>query len=89
MSIGHSRQTTVSPSLTTTGQEESAAAVPLGPSSMLKDHRERWRHGERMTAESYVRKIGPKRLNPSELLDLVYNEVLLREEDPVAAVSGN
>ena len=34
-----------------------------------------------MTAESYIRKHRPNQVDPTELLDLVYNEVLLREED--------
>ena len=81
MSMGHRRQSTVSSGPTATGQDVSLVAVPPGPSHLIRDHRERWRRGERMTAESYIRKLGPKPVNPADLLDLVYNEVLLREED--------
>src|SRR3954463_5947674 len=81
MSMGHSRQPTASPCPTATCQEESVEMVSPGPISLIRDHRERWRHGERMTAESYIRKHGPNQVDPTQLLDLVYNEVLLREED--------
>ncbi|QEH36217.1 Serine/threonine-protein kinase PknB [Aquisphaera giovannonii] len=44
-------------------------------------HRDRWRRGDRMPVEAYLEREGIGRLGSTELLDLVYGEVLLREED--------
>ncbi|WP_165252108.1 serine/threonine-protein kinase [Paludisphaera soli] len=48
---------------------------------LVQDHRERWRRGERLRVEAYLERRGRPRVEPVDLLDLVYNEFLLREED--------
>ena len=51
------------------------------PPSLIEDHRECWRRGERMRVEAYLERFRPNTLEPTDLLDLIYNEVVLREED--------
>jgi hypothetical protein len=53
----------------------------LNPHSLVEDHRERWRHGERMPVEAYLERFRPAGVDAVDLLDLIYNEVVLREED--------
>ena len=48
---------------------------------LLEDQRQRWRRGDRVPAETYLEQHAPLSGQPSLLLDLIYNEVLLREED--------
>ena len=47
---------------------------------VLTEQRESWRRGERVPVESYLEKTPALRASAEELLDLVYNEILLREE---------
>ncbi|WP_165230426.1 serine/threonine-protein kinase [Aquisphaera insulae] len=44
-------------------------------------HRDRWRHGDRVPVEAFLECVGIDRIGSTELLDLVYGEVVLREED--------
>ena len=48
---------------------------------MIEDHRERWRRGERLPVEAYLDRFRPSVVDAADLLDLIYNEVVLREED--------
>ena len=50
-------------------------------SRLVEDHRECWRRGERMPVEAYLERFRPSGVDAAELLDLIYNEVVLREED--------
>src|SRR3954453_2261730 len=52
-----------------------------GALALVQDHRERWRRGERIPVESYLERSQLPRVGTTALLDLVYNEVVLREED--------
>src|SRR3954454_6799568 len=52
-----------------------------GALALVQDHRERWRRGERIRVESYLERSHLPRVGTTALLDLVYNEVVLREED--------
>src|SRR5437762_2042282 len=46
---------------------------------LLADQRQRWERGERILVEAYCRKYRELGSNPDGLLDLIYNEVFLRE----------
>lgn len=52
-----------------------------GAHALVQDHRERWRRGERIPVESYLQRSQLSRVGTTALLDLVYSEVILREED--------
>ncbi|MDG3005014.1 serine/threonine-protein kinase [Paludisphaera mucosa] len=61
-------------------------AAETGPSTqtatrLMQDHRELWRRGERLRVETYLERRGRARVAASDLLDLVYGELILREED--------
>src|ERR1700693_3288427 len=47
---------------------------------LCADQRERWRQGERTSAEEYRLRYPLLRSDPECLLDLVYNEIVLRQE---------
>src|SRR3954463_6863880 len=59
----------------------SPGASEPGALALVRDHRERWRRGERIPVESYLERSHLPRVGTTALLDLVYNEVVLREED--------
>jgi serine/threonine protein kinase/Tfp pilus assembly protein PilF len=44
------------------------------------DQRQRWLQGERLRVEDYLQKHPGLKDHPEELLDLIYNEILLRDE---------
>src|SRR5436190_181388 len=48
--------------------------------SLRADQRERWQRGERVPVEAYLEREGALRADPEGVLDLIYNEVVLREE---------
>jgi tetratricopeptide (TPR) repeat protein len=48
--------------------------------SLCLDQRERWQRGESVLVETYVERFPALRTNPDGLLDLIYNEIVLREE---------
>ena len=48
--------------------------------SLLEQHRQCWRDGERLSVEAFLEKFPRPDLDDDMLLDLIYNEVLLREE---------
>lgn len=47
---------------------------------VLIDQRERWRNGDKPSVETYLRKIPELGSDRNDLLDFIYQEVLLREE---------
>jgi len=52
-----------------------------GPIAMLRaDQRERWLRGEQVPVESYQGRHPALLAEPEALLDLIYNEIVLREE---------
>ena len=51
------------------------------PLPLVQHHRQRWRDGQRLSVEAFLREFPPPALDDDELLDLIYNEVVLREED--------
>jgi tetratricopeptide (TPR) repeat protein len=53
--------------------------TPL-PASLCLDQRERWRRGDSAFVEAYVERFPALEANPDGLLDLIYNEIVLREE---------
>jgi tetratricopeptide (TPR) repeat protein len=53
-----------------------ATLIPL----LQADQRERWQRGDRASVESYVEQRPALRSDPDGVLDLIYHEVLLREE---------
>jgi tetratricopeptide (TPR) repeat protein len=55
-------------------------AMPLSASLCL-DQRSRWRRGESVQVETYVEQYPALQTNPDGVLDLIYNEIVLREED--------
>jgi serine/threonine protein kinase/WD40 repeat protein len=48
---------------------------------LLVEQRRRWRSGERAHVEAYLHAQPALRTTPEAILDLIYNELLLREED--------
>jgi serine/threonine protein kinase len=62
-------------------KSEGTAASPIRPSSLIEDHRDRWRRGERLPVEAYLERFRPTVVDAADLLNLIYNEVVLREED--------
>jgi eukaryotic-like serine/threonine-protein kinase len=81
MSKIHRNEPTPPPHSSAKGQSEVAAINRLRQPSLIEDHRERWRRGERMPVEAYLERFGPSGLDAALLLDLIYNEIVLREED--------
>ena len=67
-----------SPAVTESGV---AAVRQTYPRSLVEDHRQYWRRGDRMLVEAYLERFRPSGVDATELLDLIYNEVVLREED--------
>src|SRR5438128_1267015 len=47
---------------------------------VLDDQRQRWRQGERPAVETYLRRYPALQSDADALLDLIYNEVFLREQ---------
>src|SRR5262249_51780396 len=47
---------------------------------LLLDQHERWRRGERVSVETYLQRHPSLTARPEELLDLVYQEIFLREQ---------
>jgi eukaryotic-like serine/threonine-protein kinase len=62
-------------------QSEVAAASQVHARSLVEDHRALWRRGEPMKVEAYLERFRPSGVDAALLLDLIYNEVVLREED--------
>ena len=54
-----------------------ARQVPL---SLVQHHRQCWRDGDRLSVEAFLQAFPPTTLGDDDLLDLIYNEVVLREE---------
>src|SRR5581483_1249911 len=49
-------------------------------SMLLSDQRQRWRRGERITVERFLEGQTGQHVDPEVVLDLIYNEIVLREE---------
>ena len=49
--------------------------------SLLGDQSRRWRDGQLLSVEDYLRRVPSLRSDPELLLDLIYHEVVLRERD--------
>jgi WD40 repeat protein len=49
--------------------------------SLVSDQRRRWQQGERIFAETWLEQNPALRADPSLVLEIIYNEILLREED--------
>ena len=47
----------------------------------VEHHRQCWRDGHRLSVESFLQEFLPPGLRDDDLLDLIYNEVVLREEN--------
>src|SRR5512138_2240081 len=60
---------------------DASPTMPAGPllPLLLEDQRRRWRLGERALVETYLAQHPALRDDTDRLLDLIYNEVLLRE----------
>jgi serine/threonine protein kinase len=63
------------------GSESIPAAAASYVLPLLDEQRRRWRQGERVLIEAYLDREPALRNNVESLLDLVYNEVILRELD--------
>lgn len=62
-----------------------SASPPGGPrpanfAELLQRQRQRWRNGNEVAVESLAREFAGAELSSEELLDLIYNEILLRRE---------
>jgi eukaryotic-like serine/threonine-protein kinase len=64
----------------TLAERGGALHAPEGSLSLLEQHRQCWRDGERLSVEAFLEKVPRPVLDDEMLLDLIYNEVLLREE---------
>jgi serine/threonine protein kinase len=61
--------------------ESTAAAASASVQALLDEQRRRWRQGERVLIEAYLEREPALGSNAESLLDLIYNEVILREQD--------
>ncbi|HLJ93473.1 MAG TPA: protein kinase, partial [Gemmataceae bacterium] len=63
-------------------ESESRSTVPVRPSQsfLLLDQRRRWQAGDRMWLEIYLQKYPSLQTKADNLLELLYHEVVLREE---------
>jgi eukaryotic-like serine/threonine-protein kinase len=81
MSKIHGSEPTPTPRPPAVTRSEVADASRQRPPSLIEDHRACWRRGERMPVEDYLARFGPSGVDAADLLDLIYNEIVLREED--------
>ena len=51
------------------------------PLPLVEHHRQCWRDGQRLSVEGFLQEFPRPTLDDEALLDLIYNEVVLREED--------
>src|SRR5208337_3811046 len=62
-----------------------AHAGKLSPARVLallqSDQRKRWQHGERILVEAYLEHLPALQAEPEALLDFIYSEVVLREQN--------
>src|SRR5690348_672960 len=68
------------PSRTPIGDDAPVASGP-DPTPLIHRHRRCWRDGRRLAVEAFLEEFAPPTLDDDALLDLIYNEVVLREED--------
>ena len=62
-------------------EDDAPVASPQAPLSLVQHHRQCWRDGKRLSVEAFLQEFPPPTLDDDDLLDLIYNEVVLREED--------
>jgi serine/threonine-protein kinase len=62
--------------------DQTPTVPPAGgrAAGLLEEHRERWRRGERVLVEAYLERHPGLRDDPDAVLELLYSEILLREE---------
>ncbi len=61
-------------------ESASAGPGPLSATALLTDQRQRWQQGQRILVEEYLRDQPALGADPGTILDLLYHEILLREE---------
>ena len=61
--------------------DDALVAARQDPFSLVQNHRQCWRDGDRLSVEAFLQEFPTPVLDDDELLDLIYNEVVLREED--------
>src|SRR4051812_16556235 len=61
--------------------DDAPVASGQDPLPLVQHHRRCWRDGKRLSVEAFLREFPPPTLDDDEILDLIYNEVVLREED--------
>ena len=74
-----SRESDRSPPLRT--EDDASVAAPTDQLPIVERHRRCWRGGERLSVEDFLRQFPPTTLDDDVLLDLIYNEIVLREQD--------
>jgi eukaryotic-like serine/threonine-protein kinase len=62
-------------------EHEAPIAVRHDSLSLVQHHRKCWQDGERLSVEAFLQEFPRPTINDDELLDLIYNEVVLREEN--------
>ncbi len=60
--------------------DRSRPLPPVIPLALLADQYLRWRPGERVGVEVYLQRWPAVRSQPEAVLDLIYHEIVLREE---------
>src|SRR5258708_12282321 len=64
-----------------TKREERPPAVPPGlVQEIFDEQRRRWGQGERILVEAYLQRLSTLGSDPGTILDLIYNEIVLREK---------
>jgi eukaryotic-like serine/threonine-protein kinase len=61
--------------------DDASVSSRQAPFTLVQNHREQWRSGRRLSVEAFLREFPPPVFDDEEVLDLIYGEVVLREED--------
>ena len=62
-------------------EDDAPVVSPQAPLSLVHHHRQCWREGKRLSVEAFLEEFPPPTLGDDDLLDLIYNEIVLREEN--------
>jgi serine/threonine-protein kinase len=62
-------------------KDRPASMPPLLLAQLLDEQRRRWRQGERVLVENVLARLPALRADRAIVLDLIYNEIILREQD--------